>query len=92
MLIYKTVFTNMRYQELFLSIRVYLFKNEKVSNQLELWKVFPLELINNSDILEESMKLKLLSSRIPWNYESIQFCSDSIISYDSSVCAMTGET
>lgn len=38
------------------------------------------------------MKLKLLSSRILWNYESIQFFSDSIISYDSSVRAVTGET
>lgn len=38
------------------------------------------------------MKLKLLSSRILWNYESVQFCSDSIISYDSSVRAMAGET
>lgn len=82
----------MRYQEPFLSNRAYLVKNKKASNQLELWKIFLLELINNSDILEENMKLKLLSSRILWNYESIQFCSDSIISYDSSVRAMTGET
>lgn len=67
----------------------------KIKRAVTSWsygRFFPLELINNSDILEENMKLKLLSSRILWNYESIQFCSDSIISYDSSVRAMAGET
>lgn len=37
----ETIFTNMRYRELFLSNRVCLVKNKKVSNKLELWKIFP---------------------------------------------------